>query len=166
MDSRLPDKIAAAVLPQVEAVALAYSGGLDSSLCLVLLPKKYGARRVIPITVDVGEGGEELAASRAKAQRLGALPLLIDARDEFAGWLRLAIMANSDYLVYPVATSMTRQLIAQSGAEGGGAGLRWSVLMPISAPRPARSPRADGAGGTDDAEVDRDRLRADTGMKA
>ena len=44
-------------------------------------------------------------------------PILIDAKDEFTEeWMSRAIMANSDYLGYPVSTSMTRQLIAREVA--------------------------------------------------
>lgn len=118
MVPHLLEKVASAVVPEVGTVALAYSGGLDSTLCLVLLREKYKARRIIPITVDVGQGAEELEASRGRARLLDIEPLEVDVRDEFADqWLRRAIMANSDYLGYPVATSMTRQLIAQKVAQ-------------------------------------------------
>jgi argininosuccinate synthase len=112
------DKVGAASVPEPGRVALAFSGGLDSSLCVVLLREKYRAREVVPIHVDVGQGSDELAATRTKAAILGIEPIIIDAREEFADqWLRRAVMANSDYLGYPVATSMTRQLIARKVAE-------------------------------------------------
>jgi len=45
-------------------------------------------------------------------------PILIDARQEFTDeWLSKAIRANSDYNGYPVATSMTRQLVARIVAQ-------------------------------------------------
>ena len=45
---------------------------------------------------------------------LGITPIVIDAKEEFTQlWLSKAIMANSDYNGYPVATSMTRQLVAR-----------------------------------------------------
>jgi len=97
--------------------ALAYSGGLDSSLCVELLRRKYGADEIVAITVDVGQGQEEIDNGNAKAKVLGIEPILIDAREEFTEqWMAKAIQANSDYLGYPVSTSMTRQLIAQKVA--------------------------------------------------
>lgn len=98
--------------------ALAYSGGLDSSLCVELLRRKYRAKEIVAITVDVGQGQEEIDNGMAKAKVLGIEPVLIDAREEFTEqWMAKAIQANSDYLGYPVSTSMTRQLIAQKVAE-------------------------------------------------
>ncbi|MFW6074596.1 MAG: argininosuccinate synthase [Chloroflexota bacterium] len=98
-------------------IAIAFSGGLDSTLCIVLAKEKYGAD-VVPITVDVGQGEDEIQQSFSKAEQLGIEPILIDAKDEFADeWLTKAIWANSDYNGYPVSTSMTRQLIAAKVAE-------------------------------------------------
>ncbi|HID57440.1 TPA: argininosuccinate synthase, partial [Candidatus Poribacteria bacterium] len=98
--------------------ALAYSGGLDSSLCVELLRRKYKAKKIIPIMVDVGQGQEEIKTGLDKAKVLKVEPILIDAKDEFTEeWMAKAIMANSDYMGYPVSTSMTRQLIARKVAE-------------------------------------------------
>ncbi len=110
-------KIATTDVPTLNKIAIAFSGGLDSTLCIVLAKEKYGAE-VVPITVDVGQGQEEIDQSFAKAEELGITPILIDAKDEFASlWLTKAIQANSDYNGYPVSTSMTRQLIAAKVAE-------------------------------------------------
>ncbi len=107
-------KVEAAEVPSVKKVALAYSGGLDSSLAVELLRRKYKAEKIVPITVDVGQGKDEIAEGNAKAKALKVKPMLIDAKDEFANeWLTKAIMANSDYNGYPVSTSMTRQLVAR-----------------------------------------------------
>lgn len=107
-------KVDAAEVPVVKKVALAYSGGLDSSLAVELLRRKYKARKIVPITVDVGQGKEEIAEGKAKAKALKVKPLMIDAKDEFSNeWLTKAIRANSDYNGYPVSTSMTRQLVAR-----------------------------------------------------
>lgn len=110
-------KIEATAVPSISKIAIAFSGGLDSTLCIVLAKEKYGAQ-VVPITVDVGQGQDEIEASFAKAAQLGIEPLLIDAKDEFSNlWLAKAIQANSDYNGYPVSTSMTRQLIAAKVAQ-------------------------------------------------
>jgi argininosuccinate synthase len=99
-------------------VAVAFSGGLDSTLCIVLAKEKYGADEVVPITVDVGQGEEEIQSGFDKAKQLGIDPYLLDFKDEFTNeWLTKAIKANSDYCGYPVSTSMTRQLIAAKVAE-------------------------------------------------
>jgi len=104
--------------PQVRRAALAFSGGLDSSLCVELLRRKYRAQEIVPISVDVGQGQEEIEQIRQKAQALGIDPVIVDAREEFSqDWVRRAIQANADYMGYPVATSMTRQLIARKVAE-------------------------------------------------
>jgi argininosuccinate synthase len=113
-------KLATTDVPQGHHVALAYSGGLDSALGVVLAREKYHAAALHAITVDVGQGEDEIALSKQKAAQLGIEPILIDARDEFANeWLTKAIRANSDYGGYPVSTSMTRQLIAAKVAQLG-----------------------------------------------
>jgi len=107
-------RIEATPVPEVTRVALAYSGGLDSSLAVELLRRRYGVDDILPITVDVGQGEDEIRASNETAKALGVEPTLIDAKDEFtADWLPKAIHANSDYNGYPVSTSMTRQLVAR-----------------------------------------------------
>ncbi len=107
------DRIEATAIPSVKKCAVAYSGGLDSTLGIELLRRVYKANEIVPITVDVGQGQEEIDLSNRRAKQLGIEPRLIDAREEFSEeWLKKAIKANSDYMGYPVSTSMTRQLIA------------------------------------------------------
>lgn len=111
-------KVEETEVPKVNVAALAYSGGLDSSLAVELLRRKYKAEKIIPITVDVGQGQEEIDMGIEKAKVLNLEPIMIDAKDEFTEeWMAKAIMANSDYMGYPVSTSMTRQLIARKVAE-------------------------------------------------
>ena len=110
-------KIEDTAVEPCKKAALAYSGGLDSALCVELLRRKYGAEEIVAITVDVGQGQEEIDEGNEKAKALGIEPILIDARAEFTEeWMAKAIRANSDYLGYPVSTSMTRQLIARKVA--------------------------------------------------
>lgn len=112
------EKVNATPVPKVKKVALAYSGGLDSSLAVALLQKVYRAEEIVAITLDIGQGEEEVIESMRKAEVLGVKPIFIDMRDEFTEvWLSRAIHANSDYLGYPVSTSMTRQIIARKVAE-------------------------------------------------
>jgi argininosuccinate synthase len=104
--------------PPVEKVAVAYSGGLDSALCIALLQRKYKAKEIVAVTVDVGQGEEEMKMAREKAKVLGIEPVFVDKKEEFSEvWVAKAIRANSDYLGYPVSTSMTRQLIAREVAK-------------------------------------------------
>src|SRR3989440_186660 len=113
-------KVAAVDVPQGKHIALAYSGGLDSTLCVKLSQLKYHARSLTAISVDVGQGEDEIQQSTARAVQLGISPLIIDAKQEFTEqWLSKAIQANSDYNGYPVSTSMTRQLIAARVAQKG-----------------------------------------------
>lgn len=107
-------KINLTPVPKNQRVAVAFSGGLDSSLAIALLRHVYQAKEIIPITIDVGQGDEELQTVHTTAKALGITPILIDAKKEFSdAWLSKAILANSDYNGYPVSTSMTRQLVAK-----------------------------------------------------
>lgn len=111
-------KINTVDVPQGKHIALAYSGGLDSTLCVKLAQQKYHARALTAISVDVGQGQEEIQAGNERAEKLGITPLIIDVKQEFTEqWLTKAIHANSDYNGYPVSTSMTRQLIAARVAQ-------------------------------------------------
>lgn len=113
-------KIASVEVPQGKHIALAYSGGLDSTLCVKLSQLKYHVRHLSAITVDVGQGEAELKQSTGRAEKLGISPIIIDAKQEFTEqWLSKAIQANADYNGYPVSTSMTRQLIAARVAQKG-----------------------------------------------
>src|SRR4030043_955307 len=111
-------KIEKTKTPKVNKVAVAYSGGLDSSLAIELLRRKYKAKKILPITIDVGQGEEEIREGQRKATILKIKPLFFDLRKEFTEvWIARAIQANSDYLGYPVSTSMTRQIVARKVAE-------------------------------------------------
>jgi argininosuccinate synthase len=108
------EKIHQTSVPQGQKVAVAFSGGLDSSLAIELLRRVYYAQEIIPITIDVGQGCEEMEEMHQKAKALNIQPIIINAKEEFAQeWLSKAIQANSDYNGYPVSTSMTRQLVAK-----------------------------------------------------
>src|SRR6266516_19774 len=111
-------KISSVEVPQGKSIALASSGGLDSTLCVKLSQQKYHARNLVAISVDVGQGEIEIQESITRAEKLSISPLIIDAKQESTEhWLSKAIQANSDYTGYPVSTSMTRQLIAARVAQ-------------------------------------------------
>ncbi|HAG99838.1 MAG TPA: argininosuccinate synthase, partial [Ktedonobacter sp.] len=97
-------KISSVSVPESKSIALAYSGGLDSTLCVKLSQLKYHARNLVAISVDVGQGVAEIQESIARAEQLGISPIIIDAKQEFTEhWLSKAIQANSDYNGYPVS---------------------------------------------------------------
>src|ERR1035437_1186069 len=105
-------------LQTCKKVAVAYSGGLDSALALKLLPDRYGAREVLAVTCNVGLTEAELEDCRVKAELCHVPWTLMEAEEEFVDdFITKAIYANSNYEGYPVATSMTRQLIARRVAE-------------------------------------------------
>src|SRR4030066_463573 len=111
-------KIEKTKTPKVNRVAVPYYGGVDSTLAIELLRRKYKAKKILPITIDVGQGEEEIWESQRKAKILKIKPLFFDLRKEFTeAWIARAIRANSDYLGYPVSTSMTRQIVAKKVAE-------------------------------------------------
>ncbi|MHC4916623.1 MAG: argininosuccinate synthase [Planctomycetota bacterium] len=114
--SAVVERVMDTPVPPVNKVALAYSGGLDSTLAVELLRRKYRVadKNIIPINVDVGQGKEDQDKAKSNARILKIRPLYLDARKEFTGeWLTKAIRANSNYNGYPCSTSMTRQLIAR-----------------------------------------------------
>jgi argininosuccinate synthase len=102
----------------VTKVASAFSGGLDSCLGIELLRRKYKAEEIIAITVDIGQGEQEMEMARTHSLKMGIEPVILDVREVFSNdWVATAIKANSDYEGYPVSTSMTRQLVAKVVAE-------------------------------------------------
>lgn len=116
--SELERKIKGIKTPEVKKCAIAYSGGLDSTLGIEMLKRVYRAKEIIPVTIDIGQSEEEIELGKRRAEKLGIKPVIIDKKEEFSRqWLAKAIKANSDYFGYPVSTSMTRQLIAALVAE-------------------------------------------------
>jgi len=108
------------------AVALAYSGGLDTSVAARWLAEEHGLR-VVAVTVDVGqELDREILHARAAAA--GAELIVIDAREEFvAEFCWPALQANALYEgKYPLVSSLARPLIAArviDAARAAGAGI-------------------------------------------
>jgi argininosuccinate synthase len=97
---------------------LAYSGGLDTSVCVKLLQDKYDCD-VVTVTVDVGVSKEEIKEAEEKVGALGVLKhVTIDAREEFArNYIFKAIKANGSYEGYPLSTALARPLIAAKVVE-------------------------------------------------
>ena len=97
---------------------LAYSGGLDTSVCIKWIQEKYDSE-VITLTVDVGQKRNfKLIEERAK--KLGVLKHYhIDAKEEFVlNYVFPAIKANAMYEgVYPLSSALSRPLIASKLVE-------------------------------------------------
>lgn len=102
----------------IKKAALAYSGGLDTSIIIPWLKENYGCE-VVAVAVDVGQA-EETSGLAEKAYRTGASDFhLIDAREEFAAdylfpVLKAGAIYEKDYLL---GTSTARPLIARKQVE-------------------------------------------------
>lgn len=101
-----------------DKVLLAFSGGLDTSVCVKLLEEKYDVE-VITACVDVGQGEEEMVKAKESAAKIGGLKHYnIDAKEEFANdYIARGIKANAEYEGYPLSTAFARPLIAQKLVE-------------------------------------------------
>ena len=97
----------------MEKVVLAFSGGLDTTVCVKLLEEKYNYE-VVTACVDVGQPPEELQKSQNSADKINAgKHYIIDAKDEFANeYIARGIKANAEYEGYPLSTALARPLIA------------------------------------------------------
>ena len=99
-------------------VVLAYSGGLDTSVCIRYLQTLHNLD-VITVTVDCGQHDDFKEIER-KARAIGAIKhVYIDAREEFArDYIVPSIKANGLYQgKYPLATALARPLIAAKAVE-------------------------------------------------
>ncbi len=68
---------------RAEKVILAYSGGVDTSVCIPYLKHEWGAEEVITLAADLGQG-DELEPIRQKALDSGAsASLVVDAKEDF-----------------------------------------------------------------------------------
>jgi argininosuccinate synthase len=96
------------------SVILAYSGGLDTSICIPLLKERYDYDRVVTVAVNVGQRDEEIDLATEKGKKLADRHYTIDAREKFVeGYIFPAIRANGSYEGYPMGTSLARPLIAE-----------------------------------------------------
>ena len=100
--------------PKVKRAALAYSGGLDTSIIVPWLREHYGCE-VVCYCSDVGQGGEELTGLEAKARKIGATEVIVEdlrvpfVRDFCFPALRAGAVYEGRYLL---GTSLARPLIA------------------------------------------------------
>jgi argininosuccinate synthase len=102
----------------VRKVALAYSGGLDTSVILKWLQDTYGCE-VVTFTADIGQD-EDLSFVRKKARMLGVKEIFVDdLREEFArDFVFPMFRANAIYEgEYLLGTAIARPLIAKRQVE-------------------------------------------------
>ena len=100
-----------------EKVVLAYSGGLDTSVCVKWLGQQGAEPYALYLDLGQGEPAEDV---RAKALAIGAADAFVrDARAEFADeYVAPAIRANALYGgKYPLFTALARPLIAKKLVE-------------------------------------------------
>jgi len=100
-------------------VALAYSGGLDTSIIIPWLKEHYGCE-VVAVCGDIGQGGEELDGLKEKALKTGASEVYVeDMREEFVSdYLWKLVRAGGVYEhKYLLGTSIARPLLAQRQAQ-------------------------------------------------
>jgi argininosuccinate synthase len=101
-----------------DKVVLAYSGGLDTSVCIKYLQTIHN-HDVITVTVDCGQK-DDFKEIEKKAKAIGAIKhIYIDAKEEFAlNYVIPCIKANGLYQgKYPLATALARPLIATKTTE-------------------------------------------------
>ena len=99
-------------------VVLAYSGGLDTSVCIPILRENYDFEKVITVVVDVGQAEEEIVNAEEKAELIGDKNFTIDAKAEFVqDYLFPLIKANGNYEGYVLGTAIARPLIAKKVLE-------------------------------------------------
>ena len=100
----------------VKKVALAYSGGLDTSIIIPWLKEHYGCE-VHAVAGDVGQGEDELAGLVEKARQTGATSCAVaDLRQEFlTGYVWPCLRALAVYEGrYLLGTSMARPVLAKA----------------------------------------------------
>ena len=99
-------------------IALAYSGGLDTSIIVPWLKEQYPGARVFCVAADIGQG--DLEGIREKAIASGAEDCIVaDLKEEFVRdfifpMMRAGAIYNRKYLL---GTSIARPLIARAQVE-------------------------------------------------
>ena len=100
---------------RAKKVVLAYSGGVDTSVCIPYLKHEWGVEEVITLAADLGQG-DALEPIQQKALKAGASEsLVVDAIQSFVqDYAFPGIQANALYENrYPLSTALARPLIAK-----------------------------------------------------
>ncbi|MEM7793566.1 MAG: argininosuccinate synthase [Cyanobacteria bacterium P01_C01_bin.118] len=101
---------------RAERVVLAYSGGVDTTVCIPYLKNEFGIKEVITLAADLGQG-EELGPIQKKALDAGVMDsLVVNVTETFVtDYAFPAIKANALYEDrYPLSTALARPLIAKA----------------------------------------------------
>jgi argininosuccinate synthase len=101
-------------MPEHNRVALAFSGGLDTTVCVPLLEEEYGYDEVIGVTVDVGQPQKEFEEAEETAAALDVENHVVDAKEDFADLCLRSVKANATYQGYPLGTALARPVIAKA----------------------------------------------------
>ena len=104
---------------KADKVALAYSGGLDTSIIIPWLRENYGSE-VVAICGDIGQGSDELEGLEEKAIASGAADVYVeDMREEFVrDYVWPMVRAGAIYEhKYLLGTSIARPLLAKRQVE-------------------------------------------------
>ncbi|MBL9148081.1 MAG: argininosuccinate synthase [Phycisphaerae bacterium] len=100
-------------------IAVAYSGGLDTSVIIPWLKERYGCQ-VIAVVADVGQGAHELEGIEAKAKKTGASACYVkDLRSQFLEeFVWPMVISGAVYEgKYLLGTSIARPIIARAQVE-------------------------------------------------
>ena len=103
-------------MQKVKKVVLAYSGGVDTSVCIPYLKNEYGISEVVTFVADLGQG-DDLESVRQKALNSGATKSVIGnlVNNFVEKYAFPAIRANALYgEKYPLSTALARPLIAEN----------------------------------------------------
>src|SRR5579872_3994080 len=106
-------------MTKTKKIALAYSGGLDTSIIIPWLKENYHCD-VVAVCGDIGQGDEELAGLEEKARKTGASEVYIeDLREQFVTqYLWRVVRAGGIYEdKYLLGTSIARPLLAKKQVE-------------------------------------------------
>src|ERR1700746_223603 len=100
-------------------LALAYSGGLDTSVIIPWLKENYGCD-VVAVCGDIGQGTDELSGLEAKALKTGASEVHVeDMREEFVSESLWKLVRSGGVYEhkYLLGTSVARPLLAKKQVE-------------------------------------------------
>lgn len=101
-----------------KVIVLAYSGGLDTSVCIPILRENYGFDKVITVLTDVGQPKEDIERGNKRAEKLSDEHYVIDAKEEFVqDYIFPSIKANGSFEGYVLGTAIARPLIARKTVE-------------------------------------------------
>lgn len=102
-------------MSEKEIAVLAYSGGLDTSVCIKWLIDELNLD-VVAVVGDVGQEHSGLEQVKARALASGAIDcIVVDMRDEYADeYLTCALAANALYEnKYPLLSALSRPVISK-----------------------------------------------------